>query len=207
MTSESCPSPDVSDRAWRSGRAQAFFWAIVALSAGLDLLSKWWAFKFIRADEIMTAIPGVLRFNIIRNPGAVFGLGAGRRWLFIGASLVAVGFILQLFAQSRRRQWGFHLLLALVLGGAIGNLYDRAFHGMVRDFIFVHIGPLEIWPWVFNVADVALVVGVGGLLIGWLMGKFDITGSALPVARPVGPSAKPGESCSCGHHHTNENAG
>jgi signal peptidase II len=186
MTQTPPTSNQSPDRAWRSAGAQAFFWLIVLLITLFDLVSKWWAFKFLKADEVLNIIPNVLQFNIVRNPGAVFGLGAGKRWLFIAASLVAMFFIFQLFSQSRKNQRGFHFLLGLTLGGALGNLYDRATVGTVRDFIHlsVSVGDFKLWPWVFNIADVALVVGVFGLLLGWMLGKFDITGT-VPVARPV----------------------
>jgi len=84
-----------------------------------------------------------------------------------------------------------------VLGGALGNLYDRILYGKVRDFIFLtlNISGKDIWPWIFNIADVALVVGVFGLLLGWQRRWFEIGGS-LPVARPL--SAEPcSNPCSC----------
>jgi signal peptidase II len=174
------------DRAWRSVGAQAFFWIIVFMTTAFDLASKWWAFKTLKVDEVLNVVPNFLQFYIVRNPGAVFGMGAGKRWLFIGASLVAMFFIFQLFSQSRKNQHGFHFLLGLTLGGALGNLYDRVTVGTVRDFIHLSVsfGNFKLWPWVFNIADVALVVGVLGLLLGWMLGKFDITGT-VPVARPV----------------------
>ncbi len=188
MNETSSTSSHSPDRAWRSGPAQIFFWIIVALTAAFDLGTKWWAFEHLVTDEVLNIIPNFLQFSIIRNPGAVFGIGPGQRWLFIAASLVAMIFIFQLFAVSRKNQRVFHFLLAITLGGAIGNLYDRATAGTVRDFIHlaISVGGIRLWPWVFNIADVALVIGVCGLLIGWLCGKFEI-GSSIPVARPVVP--------------------
>ncbi|MFA5865571.1 MAG: signal peptidase II [Phycisphaerae bacterium] len=177
---------ETSNRALYSSSAQAFFWITAIIAAGLDLASKEWAFHVLKLSEKMEVIHNLLYFEITMNPGAVFGIGAGKRWLFIGASLLAIIFILQLFFQSRARQRGFQFLLALVMGGAIGNLYDRVLFGMVRDFIHfsITIGGRELWPWVFNVADAALVAGVAGLLFGWLLGRFEIGGSC-PVARPL----------------------
>lgn len=162
-----------------------------------DLVSKWWAFAYIKEGEAFSVIPNFLYFQIIRNHGAVFGMGKGMRWFFILASVVALIFVLQLFAKSRKNQHFFHFLLAITLGGAIGNLYDRAAYGYVRDFIHTQIlaGGKELWPWVFNIADVSLVVGVAGLLLGWLMGKFDMGGErTCPVARPVPQEGIAGDS-------------
>jgi len=182
--SESCCSSVTS--AGKSPNAHLLFWIVAIITAAADLASKWWAFKYIRLDEIISVVPNFLFFKNMMNKGAVFGLGSGKRWLFVVASAVAIVFILQLFAQSRSRQRILHVLLALTLGGAMGNLYDRLAYGHVRDFIYMYIGVggFELWPFVFNVADVALVIGVFGLLLGWLTGKFDIGGS-YKTARPV----------------------
>jgi len=185
-------SSDTCERrtwAWRCGSAHGRLWITAVTAAVLDLASKAWAFAALAEGQSVTMIPGWLHFRTIRNPGAVFGIGSGKRSLFIAASVIAILFIVQLFYQSRSRQRGFHLLLGLTLGGAVGNLYDRIVHGEVRDFIYfsIVVGNKELWPWVFNVADVALVVGVLGLLLGWMVGAFDIAGGC-PVARPAADS-------------------
>jgi signal peptidase II len=189
--SESTQPEFVVCKAIRSGSSNALFWSVAVLTTALDLVSKWWVFKYIRPEENLAIIPEYLYFRITKNIGAVFGMGAGKVWLFMGASLIAMIFIIQLFSQSRAKQPGFHLLLALTLGGAIGNLYDRAIHGFVRDFIYVriHAAGHELWPWVFNIADMALVIGVAGLLLGWFFGKFEIGETqSCPVARPLSPT-------------------
>ncbi len=175
-----------SDRAIRSRSAHLYFWTIALASAAVDLGSKWWAHHVLDPKQPMEIIPGLLHFTAVLNEGAVFGSLAGKRWLFVIASIVAMGFILQLFLQSRARQRVFQLLLALTFGGAIGNLYDRLVFGKVRDFIYfsIIVGGKELWPFVFNIADVVLVVGVCGLLLGWLLGKFDMP-YCCPVARPI----------------------
>jgi signal peptidase II len=186
------PSVTVSDSAWRSPGAHLYFWSLAALAVVLDLASKGWVFTHLPESKPVAVVPGILYFVTRRNAGAVFSFWEGKRWFFIAASLVAVGFILQLFIQSRARQRWFHLLLALVLGGALGNLYDRLVFGTVRDFIYlsIHLGRHELWPAVFNAADMFLVVGVVGLLVGWLFGAFNMSGPC-PVARPVVQESEP----------------
>ena len=202
---------------------------IAGVVLGLDLWSKHWAFSTLAPDEIHTFIPGFLEFRRSLNDGAVFGSLTGQTGLFITASLLALVFVFYLFAFSWRTQWGLHIALALILSGAMGNLYDRAYvkadvvryqadsdrqvsiigtivssdpdsrvirignwpdgryartfptdevsvhrQGVVRDFLkfAIHfptwipfLGQRDVWPWIFNVADVALVCGVGVLLI------------------------------------------
>ena len=120
----------------------------------------------------MTLIPKVLSLQPNVNSGAVFGIGAGGRVIFIGVALLAVGAILTVFWRSRGASRWFGAALAMVLAGAIGNLYDRIVHGVVRDMLFLFPdvnlpfgwhwpgGSREVYPWIFNIADAALDVGV-----------------------------------------------
>jgi signal peptidase II len=176
-------SSEVLSRAWLSGRAQKIFWFTVIVILAIDLVSKWAAFEYINGEaskpetiEPIVVLPGFLEFTKVLNPGAVFGMGKGGGLLFIVATLVAVGFLLQLFAKSRPDQRAVHILLAMSLGGALGNLYDRAIFSRVRDMIHIstEIVGIPVWPWVFNVADVALVVGIGVLLLGWTFGVLEL---------------------------------
>jgi len=114
----------------------------------------------------------------VLNPGAVFGIGPGRRWLFIGFTLIALGFSLWMFGRlTRARDRVAHVGLGLLISGGLGNLYDRVVFGCVRDFIHPLPGVLlpfgwrlpsgerELWPYVSNVADLLLLVGIGMLLV------------------------------------------
>lgn len=127
-------------------------------------------------------VPSVLNLKLHTNTGAVFGLGAGKRWVFISVSIVAVFVLVWLFWFSPRGAWVYHVALALVLAGALGNLYDRVIYGAVRDMLHMlpgvnlpfelrwpgqgdMLGSNEVWPWVFNIADVSLLAGVAGVMI------------------------------------------
>jgi signal peptidase II len=173
---------------------------LTVLGLGADLGSKTWAFGTVasqpvqldRADlldrpeanpipthEGLRVLPGgLLDFRLVLNSGAVFGLGAQHRGLLIAFTLLAVGIALWIFgwktaATSRLA----HVGIALVLAGALGNLWDRLLYGRVRDFLHMlpdwHLpfglhwpgGSAEIWPWIFNVADVLLLAGLGLILL------------------------------------------
>lgn len=115
-------------------------------------------------NDSRTLVPGVLDLHLTLNTGAVFGIGQGQRWLFIVVSVLATGIILILVYRSPASAWVYHVALGMILSGALGNLYDRMNFAAVRDML--HLFPTTDWyPWIFNVADVALVVGVAVVLL------------------------------------------
>ncbi|MEO0477511.1 MAG: signal peptidase II [Planctomycetota bacterium] len=124
--------------------------------------------KRVPAHEPIVVVPGLLNFQLTLNTGAVFGLGQGARPIFIVVSIIAVFVIMLLLYRSPRKARLYHLGLALILGGALGNLYDRVLYSAVRDML--HMLPsTKLWPWIFNIADVALVFGVAlVLLVSWM---------------------------------------
>ena len=98
----------------------------------------------------------------VRNTGAAFGLLAGHRralgsYVLIVFSLVAIGFLIHLLRRLSQKDTGLILSLTFILGGALGNLVDRVFHGEVIDFLDVHWNAYH-WP-AFNVADSFITVG------------------------------------------------
>ena len=104
-------------------------------------------------------IPGWLHFEGMANQGAVFGLGQGRRLLFIAISIAAIFFIFYLFSVSGRQRF-YQLILGMLLAGVIGNLYDRIVFHYVRDMIHGLPRWSKLFPYIFNVADSLLCVGV-----------------------------------------------
>ncbi|QQE10959.1 signal peptidase II [Planctomycetota bacterium] len=119
-------------------------------------------------DEPVVVIPKLLNLQLVLNPGAVFGLGKGGRTIFIGVSIAAIIVIAYFFSRSPAKAIMFHLGLAFILAGALGNMYDRVTFGVVRDMFYMFPGT-RLWPWVFNVADVELIIGVGLVILhGWL---------------------------------------
>jgi len=158
-----------------------FFGAILCVLA-VDLASKSLAFERlgpwpVRLDRhesddpeaipphrSVEVIPGVLHLRLTTNTGAVFGIGKGGQSFFVAVSIVAVVAVVWMFWTGPPGAWGYHLGLGLLLGGALGNLYDRVRYDAVRDLLWLFPGT-GIWPWIFNVADAALMVGVGLVLV------------------------------------------
>lgn len=112
------------------------------------------------ADGPIHLIDGVLSLNLHYNPGGAFGLLQGLPGFFLVSTIVIAGVLLM---WAHKLEGRAHLIpLGLVLGGGLGNVTDRVFRdtgGKVVDFIDLHV-----WP-VFNLADSAIVIGVGLLLI------------------------------------------
>ena len=127
--------------------------------------------------EPMTVVPKVLEFTLVLNEGAVFGMAAGQRWFFVGFTAIAIVFCVWMFASwTRAKDHAAHAAIALVIAGGVGNLYDRLVYACVRDFLHflpgVELpfgiawpsGEREIWPYVSNVADAELIVGIAMLM-------------------------------------------
>lgn len=135
----------------------------------IDQLTKWWAVEKLSDGEV--ELVGSLQLNLVRNYGSAFSIGGGSGWgavVSIAGLVIIVGLLW--FARSTTSRVGT-VALGLVIGGAIGNLIDRAARsdrgfmgGGVVDFV-----DLQWWP-VFNVADAAVVVGVVILLVATLVG-------------------------------------
>lgn len=134
----------------------------------LDQITKIWVDKTMRIYESKPLIPGFLELHYIRNTGAAFGFLSSstadfRVPFFVGVSAVAIVIILYLFYKLEDAEVVMPLALSLVLGGALGNLVDRIRLGEVIDFILVHYKAFR-WP-AFNVADIAITVGVSLLVL------------------------------------------
>jgi signal peptidase II len=145
--------------------AYLFFYLTAAIGLSLDLWTKSLAFtRFSDNSDSYAFIPGWLEFQHVVNHGAVFGLGQGDKLIFILVSIAAIIFLNYLFATSRRR-WFYQILLGMLLAGVTGNLYDRLTRGYVRDMIHALPRWPHFFPWVFNVADSFLCVGVGLMIL------------------------------------------
>jgi len=109
--------------------------------------------------ETLIVIPKVFHLTFVLNPGAAFGLMAGRTWIFVLTAVIVVGGVI--YAQFRipRSEKFTRLAIGMIGGGALGNLYDRLVIGSVVDYL-----DFQIWAYVFNFADSMIVVAVGLLM-------------------------------------------
>jgi signal peptidase II len=128
----------------------------------LDRITKWAIAQTIPLEDTINIIPGFFRLTHLENTGAAFSLFADssspfRTTLLIAFSVAALSVVSVLLWKDRRVFHSGTLALSLILGGAVGNLWDRIANGKVTDFLDFYIG-IHHWP-PFNVADSAIVVG------------------------------------------------
>ena len=140
--------------------------AISAAIIAIDRVSKVWVTRHVVEGDGITIIPHVFRITHVLNAGAAFSLfnnapAERTRWLLTALSLVVAAGVLIALLRTGRRFSTTALALALILGGALGNAWDRIQYKMVTDFLEVFIVHYH-WP-DFNVADSAIVCG-GALL-------------------------------------------
>ncbi|HEX7077419.1 MAG TPA: signal peptidase II [Candidatus Eisenbacteria bacterium] len=148
-------------------RGTTLFAVCAALVVVLDQFTKAIASARLLLGDPVTLLGDLVRFTLVHNTGAAFGLFPGSRLPFIAISIVAIGVVVYLFFRETYRSALNRVLLGCILGGAIGNLIDRIRLGWVVDFIDMGLGRTR-WP-VFNVADSAVTLGV--LLLAWNLAR------------------------------------
>lgn len=198
------PDGKPGSSAWRSSRAWVILLLAVVLSLVIDLGSKVVAFERVAGTPVRVerrhvlevsasdprmvttlvpqhtprvVVPELLHVTLVLNPGAVFGIGPGKRLFFVGFTLLALAFGLGMFSlwTSARDHWA-HAGIGLLIGGGLGNLYDRLVYGCVRDFLhplpgwewpngWRLLGSTEVWPYVSNMADLFLLIGIVILMV------------------------------------------
>ncbi len=195
-----------------------------------DLGLKEWAFRNVAPEPVVLdrdviqqpswhipphdavpVIPRVLNLHLVKNEGAVFGIGANQRVFFIFFTIAALAAAAFVFGRwTRADALAAHIAIGLIIAGGGGNLYDRLRFGFVRDFL--HLlpgwrlpfgwswpgGNSEIFPWVFNLADVMLLLGMGTMM--WYMNSLEKrrklaadAAAAEAAMSPGGPAPRPAE--------------
>ena len=160
--------------------------ALAAVTLAADQASKYAILHVLNLPErgVVPVLPPALDFAMVWNHGVTFGLlqaGQGRGQLILAA--VAVAVVVGLFVWLRRAESALTACaIGAIAGGALGNVADRARFGMVVDFIHVRWAGWDPFPFVFNVGDSAIVVGVAALLLEGLLPR--------PVGRLQAPPPK-----------------
>lgn len=162
-----------------NGRDARWFMLVLAvLVIVADRLTKMWVIAHIQTGHAITVIPKVFRITHVLNTGAAFSMFEGSRSpelvrnALIGFSIIAVIAVLIALWKTGRQISLMSVSLALILGGALGNLYDRIRFAYVVDFLEIHIVHYH-WP-DFNVADSCIVVGACLLLLELLRPQKEI---------------------------------
>lgn len=156
----------------------------------LDQFTKWMVIQNLSYSDRVPVIEGFFYLTHVRNTGAAFGLFADapemlRLIFFIGVTLVALGIVVSFFLQLAPGDRLAGLALGMIQGGAVGNLVDRIVHREVVDFLHFRLWGGYSWP-DFNVADSAIVVGVGILVLELLASEGeDRVGGTREAASPT----------------------
>ena len=219
LSEQATESLATSTKPTRSRSRLALFLGVTGTSLVLDLVSKSWAERTLSRngpfDSPVTVVKDHLWFSLAYNKGGAWGLfhdapDAVRRPFFMIVSVLAIFFIVSLYRKLDEKQWALKWGLPFVLGGALGNLMDRIvrkgvvdfiqyraewvgtmnsiIHGVFRDWVVV-----EYWP-TFNVADVAICIGVGFMAIDMLISKRDPRTSQPEPGTPSPQTKEPNPS-------------
>ncbi|WP_329740677.1 signal peptidase II [Dyella sp. A6] len=159
-------------------KSNALPWLLLSVVViALDQLSKWWMVHALHvAGASRAVIPGFLNWTLVYNRGAAFSFlthdSGWQRWLFVVLAVVISALLIVWLARIARREWRTAMPLALIIGGALGNLIDRLHAGQVTDFIDVYY---RQWHYpVFNLADCGITVGAVMLVVfGTFGGKSE----------------------------------
>ncbi|HQA47243.1 MAG: signal peptidase II [Clostridiales bacterium] len=136
-------------------------WIIIISAIAADRVSKVICRQYLRPLGSIPVIKGVFHLTYVENTGAAFGMLQGNTWFLILTSVLVSAVVAYLIWKVKPENRYVKISLALILGGALGNLVDRVLLGYVVDFL-----DFRIWP-VFNIADSCVVVGA--ILLGYFV--------------------------------------
>nr|WP_304149635.1 signal peptidase II [Mitsuokella multacida] len=140
---------------------------LLALILAADQLTKYAISANFLPGESLPVVPHIFHITYVLNPGAAFGMLPQARWFFVLAAAALFIAFMAYHRQLKRQPAAFYYGCVAMLAGAVGNLIDRIRQGLVIDFF-----DFRIWP-VFNVADVAIVLGVAGMVFAILFRMKD----------------------------------
>jgi signal peptidase II len=183
--------------------------AIIIAVVLLDQLSKYLIHSYMVPGESIGIVGNLLRFSFVFNPGGAFGLRFGNYWFYMILSLAASIFVMVYFLKNIEQSWLAKCCLALVVGGAFGNFFDRLVHTQVIDFIDIDLPDIIIPPfslgfikfdgyalyrwYTFNIADAAVTAGLAGFIIHLIIKNKTADQSAGhdPITAPHHENADP----------------
>ncbi len=143
----------------QKSHALNWLWLSAAI-VGADFLSKLWALSKLQYLQSVEVVPGFWNWTLVHNTGAAFSFladaGGWQKWFFSLLALAISAVCVVILKKSERNAWRTALPLALIIGGAVGNLIDRVRFGYVIDFVHWYWNGFH-WP-VFNLADSAISV-------------------------------------------------
>ncbi|MDS1029614.1 signal peptidase II [Bacillota bacterium LX-D] len=134
------------------------FW-IAGVILALDQITKYIVIRNMLPGQSIPVFPGIFHLTFVENPGGAFSLFANQTASFVVLGTIITALIIFVYFRLKPEQKLFKAALALEVGGALGNLIDRVRTGYVTDFF-----DFRIWP-VFNIADMAIVLGV--IILCW----------------------------------------
>lgn len=152
---------------FRDGKKLDYLFLSLAILV-LDQWTKWLVEVHLPHSASHPVLPGFVNLTHVKNTGVAFGLFAshgadGGAWLLVVMGVVALAAVVLYFRLAPARNRLLLYSLALIVGGAVGNLIDRLASGAVTDFLDVYVGTYH-WP-AFNVADSAITVGIGLMIL------------------------------------------
>ncbi|AYD40621.1 signal peptidase II [Clostridium fermenticellae] len=124
----------------------------------LDRITKLWALNILTKVPEIVILKNIFGFSYLENRGAAFGILQNRVILLVVITFIVIAGVIYYFLRYKPNSRILKISIALILGGAVGNLFDRIFYGYVVDFILVHYRDIYYFP-TFNVADVTVVIG------------------------------------------------
>jgi signal peptidase II len=167
---------------------------ILAIVVAVDQATKIWAVAALDPRTPVKIIGSLVQFTLVYNEGGAMGTSFGSSTYYLISSLLILGFVLY-YMVANRHLGRVTYPLALIAGGAIGNIIDRIRLGQVIDFLDIDILDVSLWGfnlqrwWTFNVADAAITLSIIYLIISLFLHRRD-TDEALPE---VADEAPPGE--------------
>ena len=139
----------------KPGAKRLLFLIVAAFVLFCDSQSKTWLGARLAFSETLPIIPDFFHLTLIENRGAAFGLLKESEWLFAVSGIFVIIIVIFVLSQSSKLLKGQIIAIGMITGGAAGNFIDRFMYGAVLDFIDFR----GIWPFIFNIADAAIVSG------------------------------------------------